>query len=114
MLSFKNVPLVTEFPEHASGQYQYTGGTTDFSYTIAPNTYITCEPTFSYQINGDGKGCTIIDCVGSGSGDLVIPDEIDGYPVTAIAPYAFYYCSNFTGKLVIPDTVESKYFQSAP
>ena len=107
MLNASGVPLVTEFPEHASGQYQYTGSTTDFSYTVVPSTYIPCAPTFYYRVNSDGKTCTITNYEGPESGDLVIPGEIDGYIVTAIDPFAFYYRSDFTGKLVIPDTVES-------
>lgn len=98
---------ITEFPEIAKGKYKYTGDTTDFSYTVAPSTYVPGEPTFSYEVNPDGKTCTVTNFEGRQEGDLVIPETLDGYSVTAIADYAFYYCTGFTGKLVIPDTVET-------
>lgn len=107
MLSLNNVALVTEFPEHADGQYQYTGGTTDFSYTVAASTYTPGSGKFSYRVNGDGKTCTITNYEGKESGDLTIPGKLDGYTVTAIDGYAFYYCTGFTGKVTIPDSVES-------
>ncbi len=46
----------------------------------------------SYEIT-DGE-VTITDCDPSISGDIVIPDTIDGYPVTAIGDYAFMSCTN--------------------
>ncbi len=39
-------------------------------------------------------------------GDLVIPPEIDGYPVTAISSNAFYGCVGLTS-VKIPDSVDS-------
>lgn len=107
MLALDNVPLVTEFPEHAPGQYQYTGSTTNFSYTVAASTYAPGNGKFSYRVNGDGKTCTITNYEGKESGNLNIPGKLDGYTVTAIDAYAFYYCTGFTGKLTIPDSVES-------
>ena len=42
----------------------------------------------TYEIsNGE---VTITGCNGGTSGELVIPDTIDGYPVTTIGGYAFY------------------------
>lgn len=107
MLNIDNVYFVTEFPPHAEGQYQYKGDATDFSYTEAPLDYDFCEPQFIYRVNQDNKTCTVIDYIGEQSGDLIIPDKIDGYTVTAIESYAFYYCTGFDGKLVIPENVRS-------
>ena len=107
MLSLNDVPLVTEFPKHAQGQYQYTGSTTDFSYTVPVSTYTPGEPKFSYRVNDDGKTCTLTNYEGTESGDLTIPETLDGYTVTAIDGFAFYYCTGFTGKLTISDTVET-------
>ena len=98
---------ITEFPELAEEIYEYKGSTADFSYTIAPSTYVPGEPTFSYKVNPDEKTCTVTNFEGKQSGDLIIPETLDGYTVTAIEDYAFYYCTGFTGKLVIPDTVET-------
>lgn len=107
MLSLNNNALVTTFPEYAQEQYQYTGSTTDFSYTVPESTYIPGEPNFSYRVSKDGTNCTITNYEGVESGDLTIPETLDGYTVTAIEGYAFYYCSGFTGRLTIPDTVET-------
>ena len=41
-----------------------------------------------YEINGEEV--TITDYTGSAT-ELIIPDEIEGYPVTSIESYAFYY-----------------------
>ena len=106
-IALNNVYYADVFPEESSQHYVYTGSTTDFSYTEAPSTYVPGEPTFSYKVNPDGKTCTITNFEGRQEGDLIIPESIDGYTVTAIEAYSFYYCTGFTGKLVIPDTVKT-------
>lgn len=52
----------------------------------------------------DGE-VTITDCDASLT-SIVIPDEIEGLPVTSIGDYAFMNCSKFTS-VKIPDTVTS-------
>ena len=42
-----------------------------------------------YSVNRDGQTCTIIDVGTVRSSELVIPETIDGYRVTAIEKYAF-------------------------
>ena len=82
-----------------------------------------------YEENADGS-LTITDWRGSGADDLVIPDAIDGRPVTAVGPNAFFdasnfrsltlgsnlthigksafaFCSSLTGSLTLPDGLES-------
>ena len=61
---------------------------------------------FEYTVNEEGTA-TITGFVGEESGDLVIPDEIDGYAVTAIGNDAFFDCYGFTGSLTIGDSVTS-------
>ena len=56
----------------------------------------------TYEIN-DGE-VTITDCDESISGDVVIPDTIDGYPVTTIEICAFDYCIKITS-LEIPESI---------
>ena len=58
----------------------------------------------SYSINDDGIHIT--DCDISASGDLVIPDKIEGQPVTAIEGRAFRYCESISN-ITIPDSVTS-------
>ena len=60
--------------------------------------YLTCE------IN-DGE-VVITDCDESVSGDVVIPDTIDGCPVTAIGEYAFADCHDMES-VFIPSSVTS-------
>lgn len=107
MLSLDGVAHVTEFPKLADGQYRYNGSTKDFSYTVPKLDHTPGEGKFSYKVNDDNKSCTITNYEGKQSGDLTVPESIDGFTVTAIDAYAFYYCTGFTGKLTLPDTVES-------
>ena len=107
MIALNNVRHVTDFPPLAEGQYQYKGSTKDFSYTLPKLDHTPGEGKFSYKVNDDNKSCTITNYEGKQSCDLTVPESIDGFTVTAIDAYAFYYCTGFTGKLTLPDTVES-------
>ncbi len=49
---------------------------------------------------------TITGCDPKPTGDLIIPDTIDGFPVTSIGNYAFWYCTDLT-RVTIPDSVTS-------
>ena len=55
-----------------------------------------------YEIKGDAV--TITGCDKKASGNLLIPEKIDGKPVTSIATNAFQYCDNLLSVL-IPDSV---------
>ncbi len=59
---------------------------------------------FTYDVLADSTA-KITGFVGEAAGDLVIPNEIDGYTVTRIGEEAFRDCSGFTGKLVLPDSL---------
>ncbi len=60
------------------------------------------EADLSYTV-ADGK-VTITGCVESASGELVIPDTIEGYPVTVIGTQAFYDCTALE-KVTLPDSI---------
>ncbi|MDA7658125.1 leucine-rich repeat protein [bacterium] len=53
-----------------------------------------------------GGEVTIIDCDEAASGELVIPDTIEGKSVTSIGKSAFSECTNLTS-ITIPDSVTS-------
>ena len=53
----------------------------------------------------DGK-VTITDCDEAAGGELVIPDTIEGNPVTTIGTFAFRFCTGLTN-ITIPDSVTS-------
>ena len=53
------------------------------------------EVPFSYEIDENNHTVTIVDCYSCDETELIIPEEIDGYPVTSIGEYAFNLC-NYT------------------
>ena len=59
-----------------------------------------------YEVNPDGKTCTITGIGTCKDTDLVIPSTIDGYSVTRIGYMAFYNCSELMS-LIVPDSVTS-------
>lgn len=48
---------------------------------------------FEYEVNPDGKSVTITKC-NDALTSVVIPSQIDGYPVTNVSRFAFTYCNN--------------------
>lgn len=93
------------WPTLSDDNYVYSGDTTDFSYTISKSTFKEENGHFVYTKNDDGTW-SISDYCGKANGTLVIPKEYQGQPVTTIGEAAFYFCSGFTGKLTIPDTIK--------
>lgn len=57
----------------------------------------------SFELNSDGLSYCVSDCNNDYVGEVVIPSEFEGKPVTCIAPYAFYE-SQITS-VIIPESV---------
>ena len=62
-------------------------------------------PSYRYTVNDDGISITLTMYRGPQIGDLVIPEQIDGYTVTVIGESAFLNAKGFDGDLIIPDSV---------
>ena len=62
------------------------------------------EDVWDYQVVDGGAVLGMWSEVG---GKVVIPSTLGGYPVTAIADFAFYYAENVFASLRIPDSVTS-------
>ncbi len=67
--------------------------------------YTSFTDGFKYVINEDNKSCTITGYL-SGIYTNIIPDEINGYTVTAIGDGAFVNISRFAGEITLPDSIE--------
>ena len=67
-----------------------------------PKVYISGD--YSYILSDEGNA-EIVFYEGN-TANLMIPDQLDGHPVTAIGDKAFCYCSTLTG-VTIPDSVTS-------
>ena len=59
-----------------------------------------------FHLNEDKKSYTVDACRDSAKGNLIIPSEYNGLPVTNICEYAFTMCSELTS-ITIPDSVTS-------
>lgn len=58
-----------------------------------------------FQTKENDTRCTIVKYLDSGDGEVVIPPQIGGLPVTEIGKGAFYSCRSLTS-VVIPQSVE--------
>ena len=68
----------------------------------------TTTDDFLYSVNTEKEEVTILRCI-SGDRDIVIPNELEGYPVTAIGSFAFSgYGTNVAHMTVkLPDTLKT-------
>ena len=74
--------------------------------TVSAETITLNGVTLNYTLDAVNGGITITDCDSSISGDVVIPSEIDGYPVVVIDDGAFLRCELMTS-VTIPNTVKT-------
>lgn len=61
------------------------------------------EEKFTYNMRNDGV--VVERCDQDVKGDIVIPETVNGYPVTEIAPSAFAYCDKIES-ITVPDSVQ--------
>ena len=57
-----------------------------------------------FELNYDETGYVVAKCSNLYSGDIVIPEEYNGMPVTEIGNFAFNYCKNLES-VMMPDSV---------
>ena len=85
-------------------------GYTEYKCSVCGDTYkdniieSTGSVGLAYRVNSDGKTCTITGLGTCTDKDIMIPQNIDGYKVTAIGDKAFADISHVTS-IDIPDTV---------
>lgn len=74
------------------------------AYAAASSFKITEDGLLKYAVV-DKKAIILGPAVeGEISGDIVIPHKIDGYPVTMIAAFSFYFCNKITS-VTLPETI---------
>lgn len=96
---------VNAFSNTAVGHVIYYSNTSSGFMTPNWQGYASVRIPFSYTIIG-GATIQVADCLASEAGSIVIPNSIEGLPVTSIGDYAFSSCSSITG-VTIPDSVIS-------
>lgn len=65
------------------------------------------EYQLTYTIDEEQECATITGYTGTVEGKLILPDEIEGYPVTSIGEFAFNGCEGFCGSLTLPKGLTS-------
>lgn len=68
------------------------------------NTDLSDEEKYEYTIDENSQTVTITGFKTTVTGDVIIPSELNGYPVTAIGKWAFCGCSSLKS-IFIPETV---------
>ena len=68
------------------------------------NSMATDGKCLSFTLNDDGESYSVTDCGRLISGELIIPSEFNGKPVTGIGEEAFYDCTYLTS-VTIPERV---------
>jgi len=72
---------------------------------IGTSSFAAISGLYMYNVNADGKTCTIVNVHDSISGNVQIPTSLNGYTVTQIGESAFAGKSNITS-ITVPGTVE--------
>ena len=59
-----------------------------------------------FELSNDGASYVVSDCDGEASGEITVPAEYNGLPVSEIGANAFFYCRYVT-EITLPETVTS-------
>lgn len=62
------------------------------------------QDQFAFELNTDGQGYTLTGIVSAASSDIVLPDQHQGLPITAIGASAFYAWADLTS-VIVPDSI---------
>ena len=93
------------FPELQAELYGCSSDWTEVDYEFECNPEcVPMEAVYEVTDNGDGT-CSLDKYKGICTGDLIVPEIINGLKVTSISDYAYAYCRGFDGKIVLPDTL---------
>ena len=93
-------------PNSAVATYKGASGWSEYAALIESSNGIPNE-IFTYVISNNEITITGLTDYGRERRTIIIPESINGYPVTSIGDNAFYQCSGFIGNLTIPSSVTS-------
>ncbi len=79
--------------------------------SLTVNTSINVATLSLLTWSTSNSGVTITDCKHTATGELVIPDTIEGNPVTSIGNFAFHY-NYYLTSIIIPDSVTTIGYQA--
>ena len=79
-------------------------GSSTSSVTISTSLPPVVIDELTFQLNSDGESYSVIECDKDTSGEVVVPDKVNGIPVTCIYKECFYDCKNIVS-VKLPDTI---------
>jgi len=88
--------------EDESGEIDQISGGPEIENSGDPENRIDVSK-FEFEVNADGKGCTLVRLTDTVEKNVVIPSEYNGLPVTKIASHAFV--NVMAESITIPDSV---------
>ncbi|MDB4735940.1 leucine-rich repeat domain-containing protein, partial [Akkermansiaceae bacterium] len=99
-----NVAPSKDSPEEAASEAPSERSPKEATTETKPPEAVSVNPNLKYEIKGDAV--TVTRCDEDASGELIIPANIEGKPVTSIGGGAFSACFGLTS-ITIPDSVTS-------
>ena len=100
---FKEIIEVENIDDYVQGEIFTVPVDLDTGEKVLMTFKVTDAANKKVQVGVGDESASIMD---STVGSLIIPSKVNGYTVTNIGSYAFYYCSNLTS-VSIPNTVKT-------